>query len=90
VSDVLATEHLLPILQADGQEVPLSASAQNPFAGFDRMPSFRQAAQLLVEEALTRAGGNQTLAARILGISQPALSKRMKLMRADDNQRTWP
>ena len=90
VSDVLATEHLLPILQADGQEVPWSASAQNPFAGFDRMPSFRQAAQLLVEEALTRAGGNQTLAARILGISQPALSKRMKLMRADDNQRTWP
>ena len=27
--------------------------------------------------ALTRAGGNQTAAARILGISQPAMSKRI-------------
>ena len=37
--------------------------------------------EFLVEEAMTRAGGNQTLAARLLGISQPALSKRLKMMR---------
>ncbi|HXV22616.1 MAG TPA: helix-turn-helix domain-containing protein [Desulfuromonadales bacterium] len=36
---------------------------------------------MLVEEALRRARGNQTLASRLLGISQPALSKRLKVGR---------
>jgi len=53
----------------------------NPFASFERLPSFSEAAEFLVEEALSRSGGNQTLAARLLGISQPALSKRMKQRR---------
>jgi len=53
----------------------------NPFASFERLPSFSEAAEFLVEEALRRSGGNQTLAARLLGISQPALSKRVKQMR---------
>ncbi|WP_422128155.1 helix-turn-helix domain-containing protein [Vibrio hannami] len=34
--------------------------------------------ELLVSEAMERAEGNQSLAARMLGISQPALSKRLK------------
>jgi DNA-binding protein Fis len=32
---------------------------------------------MLVAEALRRANGNQTIAARLLGISQQALSKRL-------------
>jgi DNA-binding NtrC family response regulator len=52
---------------------------QNLYAGLDRLPTFGEAAELLVEEAMTRAHGNQTIAARLLGISQPALSKRLKL-----------
>ena len=51
---------------------------QNPFAGFDELPTFSDAAFFLVLEAMNRSGGNQTLAARLLGISQPALSKRLK------------
>ncbi len=53
----------------------------NLFAGLEHLPTFGEAAELLVEEAMTRANGNQTIAARLLGISQPALSKRLKLAR---------
>ena len=53
-------------------------SGLNPFNSFEQLPTFGQAAELLVEEALRRSNGNQTIAARLLGISQPALSKRLK------------
>jgi predicted transcriptional regulator len=46
------------------------------FAG--TLPTIQQAIRMLVGEALTRSGGNQTAAARLLGISQQALSRRLK------------
>ncbi len=49
-----------------------------PFSTFDHLPTIQQATATLVTEALRRASGNQTVAARLLGISQPALSKRLK------------
>ena len=49
-----------------------------------QLPSLDQIADVLVQEAMTRAEGNQSIACRILGISQPALSKRLKKM-ADNN-----
>jgi DNA-binding NtrC family response regulator len=52
---------------------------QNLYVGLERLPTFGEAAELLVEEAMSRANNNQTIAARLLGISQPALSKRLKL-----------
>jgi DNA-binding NtrC family response regulator len=57
------------------------AADANPFSGADRLPTFDEALELLVREAMARAGGNQTLAARLIGISQPALSKRLKAWR---------
>ena len=67
--------------QESGPRLPPPAK-QNPFAGFDELPTFSDAAAFLVMEAMDRAGGNQTLAARLLGISQPALSKRLKMRQA--------
>ena len=54
------------------------AVAGNPFASLDELPTLQQSGHLLVEDAMRRAGGNQSIASRLLGISQPALSKRLK------------
>lgn len=63
------------------EAAPVTRQIQSPFAGLDRLPTFSEAAELLVDEAMARASGNQTIAARLLGISQPALSKRLKMRR---------
>jgi DNA-binding NtrC family response regulator len=44
----------------------------------DPLPTIREITESLVMEAMKRAGGKQTLAASMLGISQPALNKRLK------------
>lgn len=51
----------------------------------DELPTLQEAGELLVKEALHRAGGNQTLAASMLGISRPALSKRLKKLNTEGN-----
>jgi DNA-binding NtrC family response regulator len=43
-----------------------------------RLPTLAEARDLVVQEALRRANGNQSIAARLLGISQPALSIHLK------------
>lgn len=53
-------------------------SAAIPFAFADPLPNIKQVTRVLVEEAMSRAGNNQSLAASMLGISQQALSKRLK------------
>ncbi len=42
------------------------------------LPTIKQATDLLVREAMQRSNGNQSIAAGMLGISQQALSKRLK------------
>ncbi len=44
----------------------------------DPLPTLKQATRLLIETALKRADNNQSHAAAMLGISQQALSKRLK------------
>ncbi|MFV0438018.1 MAG: sigma-54-dependent transcriptional regulator [Desulfopila sp.] len=51
------------------------------FADFTDLPSLERASYHLVLEAMKRANGNQTIAARFLGISQSALSQRLKKMK---------
>jgi DNA-binding NtrC family response regulator len=42
------------------------------------LPTIKQATRMLIEEALQRAGNNQSQAANLLGITQQALSKRLR------------
>lgn len=56
----------------------LDADDASPFKFFRELPTIKQLTRLLVEEAMKRSNGNQSIAARMLGISQPALSKRLK------------
>ncbi len=53
---------------------------ESPFAAVAQLPQLHEVADLLVAEAMKRADGNQSIACRLLGISQPALSKRLKKM----------
>ncbi len=79
---VLSMETFLKtVLRPEAKQNPSTPpqSEKNLFAGQERLPTFGEAAELLVGEAMLRANGNQTIAARLLGISQPALSKRLKL-----------
>jgi DNA-binding NtrC family response regulator len=43
------------------------------------LPSLREVADLLVDEAMQRSGGNQSRAAALIGISHQALSKRLRI-----------
>jgi DNA-binding NtrC family response regulator len=79
---ILGLETFIKAIGPASQQAPaIRAARENIFSGVERLPSFAEAAELLVAEAISRSGGNQTIAARLLGISQPALSKRLKLAR---------
>jgi DNA-binding NtrC family response regulator len=56
----------------------LDVAEGNPFVHLERLPTLGEAHELLVQEALRRSEGNQSLASRMLGVTQSALSKRLK------------
>jgi len=80
---VLSMESFRRAIFASGQSAfePPADPTDNPFSACDRLPTLQDAVELLIDEAVRRADGNQSLAARMLGISQPALSKRLKQKR---------
>lgn len=64
------------------------ADESSPFAFFREIPTIKQATRMLIAEAMKRADGNQSVAAKMLGISQPALSKRLKAENAKDKAKS--
>ena len=44
----------------------------------DELPTWKAVAQALLQEALRRADGNQSLAAKMLGMNRQTLNKRLK------------
>jgi DNA-binding NtrC family response regulator len=69
---------------ADSEERSAAASDGEQRAGegkvsfSDTLPSLREAEQALIDEALRRAQGNQSVAARTLGLSRRALNNRLR------------
>ncbi len=59
---------------------PAATSGLGPFANMVQLPTLADAEKLLVEEAMRRGHGNQTVAARLLGITQSGLSRALKRM----------
>ena len=64
-------------------------SAENVFADglstLPQLPSLKATEQLMIDEALKRANGNQTVAAKILGMSRQALHNRLARARSSAN-----
>jgi DNA-binding NtrC family response regulator len=56
---------------------PAQTGDTSPYALFGRLPTLRESDSLLIAEAMRRAEGNQSIAARLLGISRTALNKRL-------------
>ena len=50
----------------------------------DRLPTLKEAEETLIAEALARAGGNQGVAAGLLGLSRQALNKRLSRRHASE------
>ena len=54
---------------------------EDDLLGYDQLPPLKEVEHLMVAEALKRADGNQTIAARLLGMSRQALHKRLRRAR---------
>ncbi|OZG71102.1 two-component system response regulator [Hahella sp. CCB-MM4] len=71
-------KRLLDSPLVEQEEIPETASGRMLFHPEHSLPTLQEANDMLVREAMKRAQGNQSIASRMLGISQPALSKRLK------------
>lgn len=71
-------EHMVLMRKIEEGQLENSSTATASFAGTKTLPSIKHATRMLIEEAMHRANNNQSIAASLLGISQQALSKRLK------------
>ncbi len=67
-------EHVVPTPDS----TQFSEKAYSWFAGSGPLSTLEQANQLLIAEAMKRTNNNQSMAARLLGISRQRLSRRLK------------
>ncbi|EKD40289.1 MAG: Two component, sigma54 specific, transcriptional regulator, Fis family, partial [uncultured bacterium] len=72
--------HISMVRQSENRLLSTSGGSGVPLTFADPLPTIKQATRMLVEEAMNRAGSNQSAAAAMLGITQQALSNRLKKM----------
>ena len=78
-SGILSTESFRRAFGIRG--IPQAAKKEQIVQFSDTLPTIKELTEILIDEAMERAKGNQTIAAQLLGISQPALNKRLKQKR---------
>jgi DNA-binding NtrC family response regulator len=72
------TSRILGGMDAEKRMVMADADRNNTvFSSLKVLPTIKEASRQLIAEALKRSNGNQSIAARLLGITQPALSRRL-------------
>ena len=83
-SGVLSMETFKPHISApakpgESEKMPPAATAGSggAVAFGEQLPSMKEVENLLIEEALKRADGNQTIAARLIGMTRKALNNRL-------------
>ncbi len=70
--------HISQMADTESPDITAEASDKTVlFGSSERLPTIKQATNLLITEAMNRANGNQTIAAQLLGISRTALNKRL-------------
>jgi len=80
---VLSMDAFLSAMGRQHAQTPPDAMfSAHPFHSLAALPTISASIACLIDEAMRRAKGNQSIAARMLGISQPALSKRLKQLRS--------
>ena len=85
-SGVLSMKTFREHLKANGKDHVLSKEPiallldeefTTSIASWRKLPSIRECTQALIDEALRRAGNNQSVAAGLIGISPPSLNRRL-------------
>lgn len=77
-SRMLSMDSFKASMDVGGTSIVLDESAGNFYSSMQDLPTIKESTSLLIEEAMDRAKGNQSAAARILGITPSSLSKRIK------------
>jgi DNA-binding NtrC family response regulator len=77
-SGVLSLKNLRRMLESSPATDARVDRNGNPFAGIEALPTLQEASRLLIEEAMERAGGNQSTAAGLIGMSRTALNRRLR------------
>ena len=82
-SRMLSMNTFIRAMEEQGGEPRKDAAATDHkiFSDWEQLPSLGEVVDQFVAEVMRRSDNNQTIAARVLGISQPALSKRLKQLR---------
>ncbi|MGD8836794.1 MAG: sigma 54-interacting transcriptional regulator, partial [Desulfobacteraceae bacterium] len=78
LSHSVIQNHITRGRQAESTVPRHPSTATTPVTFSDPLPTIKEATRLLIETALKRTDNNQSQAAAMLGISQQALSKRLK------------
>ncbi len=60
-----------------------SETLESLYASLSRLPSMKEAEDMLIEEALKRTGGNRTMTATLLGVTRQTLHRRINLQKEE-------